>query len=352
MGIIDWLTSKKRPPKTANESENVGKPDKPEVVVFLRPHAASVQCLMLCIENIGTDTAYNVQFGTSAVRNAPFITSSPKLSDAKLLKENYFLQKGIGCFGPGQKIEQFLISLREELPEELKQPLQISVTYTDSLNHTHENRYTLDFGDFESLAQINPIEDEVTSDLNPLLQTMQAGFSSVVENIEGLRLSQTAEPKGSETLSKKAEESLPSVQTEEDKPLLPVLQKLVTLYNDGKDGELQQIYNPRHSIRVTNETELYQNPNITPIFETKANGSYVAYFIDSENLYAVIPFFGCILQNDLYNSGAFGKVFECPGYDPKYKYDIKVIRPAFFKQDNEKWTIEEKGKLELTEKDQ
>ena len=130
MGIIEWLTAnigaiiigiavvlaiiiswkvylRERLLKTANQPANIEKPtsiDKPDVVVFLRPHATCVQCLMLCIENIGAETAYNVQFGTGST---PFLnTPSSHSSDVKLLKKNIFLQKGISCFGPGQKIEQ------------------------------------------------------------------------------------------------------------------------------------------------------------------------------------------------------------------------------------------------------
>lgn len=376
MEIIDWLVSishmiaivaivvltiiggwyfysRRRLLKAANESENIGRPNKPEIVVFLRPHASSVQCLMLCIENLGAETAYNVQFGTGTSGAAPFITPPSHFGDVHFLQKNNFLQNGISCFGPGQKIEQFLISLRGELPEELKQPLQMSVTYTDSRNHGYEHRYTLDFGEFESLVPIDSIEANAISDLKPLLDVMQTGFSHVAESIGRLRPSQTAEPKSSETPVKETGESLQPAQSEEDKPLPPDLQKLVTLYNAGEDAELRKIYEPHYSIRVTNETELYQNPNIPPVFKTMANGSFVAYAIDSENLYAVVPFSGCILQNDLYSSGGFGEVFECPGFEPKYKYHVKVIRPALFKRDpvNEKWTLEEKGKLELEEKD-
>ena len=365
MGIIDWLASisgmiaivaivvlaivggwslysKRRSSKTANESENIGKPEKPEIVVSLRPHALSVQCLMLCIENIGTRAAHNVQFGTGASRTAPFITPSSNFGDVRLLKENNFLRSGIGCFGPGQKLEQFLISLIGELPEELKQPLHISVTYTDSLNHTYENRYTLDFGEFESLVHINSIGEKATSDVRPLLDVIQIGFSQVAESIECLRLPQTSKPKGNEISS----------QEEEDNPLPPYLQEFVTLYNAGDAAKLRQIYKPHCSIHVSNETERFQNPNEPPVFETVSNGGFVVYAIDSENLYAVVPFSGLVLQNTLYSSGAFGKVFECPGFDPEHTYYVKVIRPAFFKQDpvNEKWTLEEKGKLELKER--
>lgn len=349
MGITDWLTSKKRPPKTVNAPENI---DKPEIVVLLCPHPSNVQCLMLCIENIGTGTAYNVQFGTGTSRAAPFITSSSNLGDVKSFKKNNLFQKGIGCFGPGQKIEQFLISLMGGLPEELKQPLQISVTYADSLNHRYENRYTLDFGEFESLVQIGSVEGKVISDLRPLLDVIQTGFSQIAESIERARLLQTPKPTGSWAPSREEEHSQP-VQSDQVKPLPQELQEFVALYNASDDAKLRQIYSPFYSIRVSNETERFQNPNVPPIFQTETSGSFVAYAIHSEDLYAVVPFSGCILQNKLYGSGAFGDVFECPGFDPEYKYRVKVIRPAFFKRDpvNEEWTLEEKGKLELKEKD-
>ena len=365
MGIIEWLAlisgmiaitaivvlaiiggwhlySRKRLPKTVKESGNIGQHEKPEIVVFLRPHASSVSCLMLCIENLGTEAAYNVQFRTGASRPAPFINAPSNLDDVNFLEKNNLLQNGIGCFGPGQKIEQFLISLSAELPEELKYPLQISVTYTDSRNHRYEHRYTLDFGEFENLDHIDSIAPNTISDLRSLLYVMRTGFEEVTESIRHLRSPQTA--------GSKSRMPHQSVQSEKDKPLSPELQELVILYNAGEEAKLREIYNPPHSIRVTNDTELYQNPNTAPVFKTKASGSFAAYAIDSENLYAVVPFSGCILQNDLYNSGAFGKVFECPGFDPKCKYHVQVIRPAFFRQDHEKWTLEEKGKLELTER--
>lgn len=343
--IGGWhLYLRRRGSKTAGDSENIRQPEKPEIVVFLRPHAVSVRCLMLCIENLGTETAYNVQFGTEGSRTAPFLTPSSNFGDANLLKN------GIGCFGPGQKIEQFLISLREELPEELTHPLQLSVTYTDSRNHRYEHRYTLDFGEFESLVHVDPIETKTISDLQPFLDVMQTGFHQVAEGIGRLKPPQSAEPKGSGTLSKETEEPLQSVQSEEDKPLSPELQQFVALYNAGDNAKLQQIYKSRCSLYVSNETEHFRNPNEPPVFETKSNGSFVAYPIDSEDLYAVVPFPGCILQNKLYRSGAFGEVFECPGFDPEHTYHVKVLRPAFFRWDREKWTFQEKGKLELEEK--
>lgn len=353
--IIGWYVRRIRLLKTANAPENISKPEKPEIVVFLRPHSSSVQCLMLCIENIGTGTAYNVRFGTGSSHAAPFIQPASNLSDVRLLKKNNFLQKGIGCFGPGQKIEQFLISLVDGLPEELKQPLQISVTYTDLLNRSYKNRYTLDFSEFESLVQIGSTEGKSILDLRPLLDVIQTGFCQIAENIERAKFLQTPKSTGGATLSPEEEHSQPvqSEQSEQVKPLPPELQEFVGLYNVGNDAKLQQIYSPFYLIRVSNETERFQNPNVPPIFQTTSSGSFVAYAIDSESLYAVVPFSGLVLQNALYSSGAFGQVFECPGFNPEYKYHVQVIRPAFFKRDtvNEKWTLQEKGELELKEKD-
>ena len=367
----EWRIPKERLPKTANEPENI---DKPEIVIFLRPHASCVQCLMLCIENIGTGAAHNVRFGTDTSPAAPFITPSSNFSYTSLLKKNNFLQKGINCFGPGQKIEQFLISLIGGLPEELKQPFQIFVSYRDSLNRTYEDGYEFDLGDFESLVSIDSKVESLTSDLRPLLDVIQTGFSHVAENIERSRLPQTPKPVGSATPSDEEVESsqpvqsepdklLPQaesntvlsevvVQSEPDKPIPPELQRFVAFYNAGGDPKLREIYNPPCSIRVSNERERFQNLNISPIFQTAPNGSFVAYAIDSENSYAVLPFAGSVLQKELYSSGAFSEVFECPGFDPEHAYYVKVVRPALFTRDsvNDTWTLQEKGKLELKEK--
>lgn len=341
---------KERLSKTANEPENI---DKPKIVVFLRPHASCIQCLMLCIENIGTGAAHNVQFQTRASPAVPFMTPPSNSSYISLLKKNNFLRKGINCFGPRQKIEQFLISLVGGLPEELRQPFQIIVTYRDSLNHTYEDEYALDLGDFESLVSIDSEAKNLASDLRPLLDVIQAGFSQVAESIERSRLLQTPKPVDGATLSDEEVESSQTVQSESDKPLSPEFQQFVALYNAGGDPKLRQIYNSPCFIRVGNEAERFQNLNISPIFQTAPNGSFVAYAIDSENSYAVLPFAGSVLQNELYSSGAFSEVFECSGFDPEHTYYVKVVRPALFKQDpvNDTWTLREKGKLELEEKD-
>ena len=95
----------------------------PEIAVSLCPHEAYIHCVMLCIENIGTGAARNIQFRTDL---------SFKPDGERALEEVGFLKKGIDYLGPGQKIEHFLVSVIGKLDELKKTPLEFSVTYTDS----------------------------------------------------------------------------------------------------------------------------------------------------------------------------------------------------------------------------
>ena len=350
--IIGWYVysryvySRKRSSKTTSETEKSiesEKTEEPEIVVFLRPHPSNVQYLVLCIENIGIGAAYNVQFvprSSSAAAASPASTSN--LNDIKLIKKNDILRKGFRCFGAGQKIEQFLFCLTDELPEKLKHPIHISVTYTDSLNHSYENKFSLDFGDFESLVLMDSKSKKITSEQETSPNIIQA------------RQRQPTQHKSSVALHPEDAEHHQPIQDEQDQPLPPELQTFVDLYNAGNNAELRQNYSPHFSISVSNEPERLQNPNAVPIFQTKKNGSLVAYAIDTKgDLYAVAPFFGCILQDKLYGTGAFGEIFECQGFHQGHRYHIKVIYPAFFKYEhaNGKWTPHAKGKLELEEKE-
>ena len=240
-----------------------------------------------------------------------------------------------------RRLNNFLFCLIDELPEELKHSRQISVTYKDSLNHPYEKSFSFDFSNFESLVLMDSKAKKMTSELETPPNGTQA------------KLSQDSQHTSSITPPSEEEEHHQPIQDEQGKPLPPELQTFVDLYNAGNNAELRQNYSPHFSIRVSNEPERLQNPNAVPIFQTEKNGSLVAYAIDSEDLYAVAPFSGCILQDKLYGPGAFGEIFECQGFHQGHRYHIKVIYPAFFLYEhaNEKWTLEEKGKLELKEKD-
>ncbi len=118
----------------------------PEIAVSLRPHEAHVNLVMLCIENIGTGAAHNLQFTI----NPPSI---PNL-DIPFEKIG-FLQNGIAYFEPGRKIEQFIVSATNKLDELKQTPFEVTITYRDSVNHKHELAFHLDFGVNEGMTQID-----------------------------------------------------------------------------------------------------------------------------------------------------------------------------------------------------
>ena len=121
--------------------------DTPEISVSLRPHKAHIHCVMLCIENIGTGAARDIQFQTDL---------SFKPDGERPLREVGFLKNGIDYLGPQEKIEHFLVSVIGKLDKLKEKPLEISVTYTSSvkLKRRHERTFRLDFGEDEGLATV------------------------------------------------------------------------------------------------------------------------------------------------------------------------------------------------------
>ena len=118
----------------------------PEIVVSLRPHHVHVQLVMLCVENIGTGAAHDLQFTTNP-------TSIPNL-DVPFEKIG-FLKSGIAYFEPGRKIEQFIVSVTNKFDDLKQTPFEVSLTYRDSVKHKHERAFQLDFGVNEGFSQID-----------------------------------------------------------------------------------------------------------------------------------------------------------------------------------------------------
>lgn len=117
----------------------------PEIVVSLRLHEAHVNLVMLCIENIGTGAARDLQFTI----NPPSI---PNL-DIPFEKIG-FLQNGIAYFEQGRKIEQFIVGVTNKLDELKQTPFEVTITYRDPVNHKHGRAFHLDFGANEGMTQI------------------------------------------------------------------------------------------------------------------------------------------------------------------------------------------------------
>ena len=192
MGIIDWLN--------ANQGVVIGiaivvlvgitgyyvyltwrmlkANNTPEIAVSLRPHEAHVNLVMLCIENIGTGAAHNLQFTTNP-------TSIPNL-DIPFEKIGY-LQNGIAYFEPGRKIEQFIVNVTNKFDELKQTPFEITVTYKDSVKlkrKPEERSFHLDFNENKGFAQIGrpPLFEiaKATKEIQKNLRHLTTGFHKPV----------------------------------------------------------------------------------------------------------------------------------------------------------------------------
>ena len=155
--------------------------DKPEVAVSLRPHEAHVNLVMLCIENIGTGAARNLQF----------VTNPSTIQGLDRPLENIgFLRGGIPYFEPGRKIEQFLVNVIDKFDQLKQTPLEIIVTYKDSGNRKYESVFPLDFGENEGFSQIDrpPLFEiaKVTKEIQKDLRHITTGFRKPIILTESL----------------------------------------------------------------------------------------------------------------------------------------------------------------------
>ena len=147
-----------------------------------------------------------------------------------------------------------------------------------------------------------------------------------------------------------ATELLQPRQSESNELIPPDLKTFCDLYNAGKQSNLRTSYRPYYRIGVINANERRRNLDTPPIFMEDTAGRFLAYYIESENSYAVVPRFDLTLQDSIYGPGAFGEVFECPQFNRQHTYrNVKVIQPAFFELDSNQqcWTLKEKGELDL-----
>ena len=182
------------------------------------------------------------------------------------------------------------------------------------------------------------------------VERVELGMVGVRDVVDDL-LSQVGTYKAQTTTSHGAIEK----QSKAVEPMPPALKEFCERYNIGvtnqlRRADLRQNYEKHYRIGVTNAPERRVNPETPPNLSTDTSGNYLAFYIEAEDLHAVVPQYGLTIQDSIYGPGAFGEVFDCPNFDVKLRYqDAKVIRPAILEPDTarEHWTPKEKGKLDL-----
>lgn len=152
-----------------------------------------------------------------------------------------------------------------------------------------------------------------------------------------------------------ADLSKPVKPTEQrnDKYLDDGIKCLIDLYNSaitdsmGRE-QFREHYQPTR-IGTVNAVERRQNPTtvITPQFRETTDGDFFAFEL-SAHRYAVTPRLGLTVGAVSYNAGALGEMFGNPNYDPAQSYSrYRVLKPAIFKRDGDRWELIEAGRLDL-----
>lgn len=90
----------------------------------------------LCVKNIGTGAAYDVQFDTDL---------SFSFGNRPSLGNIGFLKHGIGCLLPAEVRESSVVKLVYVDKELIKKQLNIKVTYKDSINKKHQKCFCINF---------------------------------------------------------------------------------------------------------------------------------------------------------------------------------------------------------------
>lgn len=126
-GIYVYLT--RRLVKAANE---------PRIVINSRLEAikGGYRYGYLCVKNIGTGAAYDVQFNTDL---------SFSFGNRPSLDNIGFLKHGIGCLLPAEVRESSVVKLVYVDKELIKKQLNIQVTYKDWMNKKHHKCFCIDF---------------------------------------------------------------------------------------------------------------------------------------------------------------------------------------------------------------
>ena len=140
---------------------------KPEIAIFLRPHESSIRFIVLCIQNMGGGPAKNVQFTctSDAILSPLFIG---------------YIKHGISYFAPSQKIEDIIMDVHGQSAEVMQTPVEITVTYKDSMNKECKNTFPLNFGLYQGVRQMS----DPLSGIHESLQSIKQSLSSISQQIK------------------------------------------------------------------------------------------------------------------------------------------------------------------------
>ncbi len=129
-------------------------------------------------------------------------------------------------------------------------------------------------------------------------------------------------------------------------------EEIVEIYNRAVNDpfERERLRERYTAVRVgtVNAVERRQNPTIKAEYREASDGDFFAYPI-GRGVYVVVPSLGLTIEAVGYTAGALGVVFgRTQGYDPQRFYSsYRVLQPALFKCEGDRWELISPGELEL-----
>ena len=137
--------------------------NKPEVIIFLHYQNSNFK---LCVENIGTGYASNIDFSGD-------LSFTPDLPDAKPLRETEPYKNGIKYLGSGHKIETYLCGWGY-IDTLQKSSFHIEVSYKDSRGTPDRETFDFDLGNWQDTRQfISPQTDDVANAVEKVAKNLE-----------------------------------------------------------------------------------------------------------------------------------------------------------------------------------
>jgi len=195
--------------------------------------------------------------------------------------------------------------------------------------------------------------DDFTSYLDQKFTELEKFVQEKLSVIQEIRKSREEnEDEGKVELKKPSERPLENYVIEPND-----LDACMHLYNvaigdEQKQGEFNKRFKPNIRIDVINAADRSRNPSIEPQFQSSNSGDLFVVEIEGvrPTSFVVFPRFELTIYESNYRAGAFGEVFECPGFNHQSRYTVHhIVSPAFFSMGHAgTWTLEKKGELKLS----
>ena len=141
----------------------------PKIAIYLAYDEMHFNCGYICVENIGTGPAHDVQFKT----DLSFNLYDSESSEGETLENVGFIKNGIKYLPPGQKNQSWM-SLHGRLEGLEHTPLEVAVTYKDSVGKKNSDCFCIDFSELPGLSYHRSLLFQITEQLEKINESLKS----------------------------------------------------------------------------------------------------------------------------------------------------------------------------------